>query len=451
MNKFFQKVLSRVFKGTQLDSPRYPWIYSGKTVVNEDSSMQVSSFHRGITYISSSVSSLPWYVKDKDKKILWDDKITTLLDLAPNSEMSSMQFRICMIITAIIYGNAYAEIERDFLGRPIALWPINPMDVAPYRLNDGTLIYIIQGGSKDPQYKDAYLNPKDIFHLKNLHTKDGILGMGVVQYASETLGISLGGDRFANGLFTNAGIPSGYLTVEGGLSDEALKRLKQGWEENYSGRKVGGTAILEEGTKYETISIPPDALQFLESRKFSVYEVARFLSVPPAKLFAEGAATYNNIEHTNLEVVIDVISWWSKNFEQEADRKLLNNRHSGRRTELNIYEIFRGDMNTRSQYFSRQLQNGAISPNEIRDEEGYAPYKGGDRYFIPSNNLVAIDRMDEMIDATIESKTKSLAPATSSKPDQEEDMPEEDDIEESNPNAELEKELLQASIDLLRK
>lgn len=440
-----QKMFSRIFKGRSIDSPRYPFIMSGKTLVNEDSALQVSAFNRGVTYISNSVAALPWYVKDKSKKILWEDRITVLLDLAPNSEMSAMQFRVCAIAGAIINGNFYAEIERDGIGRPTGLWPIDPYAVCPYRLDNGELVYRVSGGDlKNP--KIQYLRPRDIFHIKNIQTKDGITGQGIINYASETLGISLGGDRFANGLFTNAGIPSGILSVPGSLDDEAIKRMKNGWEENYSGRKVGGTAILEEGATYTPISISPDALQFLESRKFSVSEIARFLNVPPAKLFAEGAATYNNIEHTNLDVVIDVISWWCKNFEQEADIKLLNYRYGGKKTELNIYEIFRGDMDTRSQYFSRMLQVGAISPNEIRDEEGYAPYAGGDRFFIPSNNLVAIDRMDEMIDATITSKTKTNTPEA---PAQDTNTSK-GDTSESEDNS-LDKELTKAAIDVLRR
>lgn len=439
---------ARIFKGRDIESPKYPWVMSGKTVVNEDSAMQVAAFNRGITYISSSVASLPWYVKSKSKEVLMDDRITTLLDLAPNPEMSAMQFRVAMIIGAIIYGNSYAEIERDGIGRPVALWPLDPLAVEPYRFPSGELTYRIVGGSREVPGNDIYMPVKNVFHLRNLHTKDGINGLGVVAYASETLGISLGGDRFANGLFTNAGIPSGYLTLPGGLEEDSIKRIKQGWEENYSGRKVGGTAILEEGMKYETISMAPDALQFLESRKFSVFEIARFLNVAPTKLFAEGAATYNNIEHTNLEGVIDVLSWWCKNLEQEADIKLLSYRFGGKRTELNIYEIFRGDMDTRSQYFSRMLAAGAITPNEIREEEGYAPYAEGNRFFIPTNNLVAIDRMDEMIDANIISKTKS-SDTSKEQPKEIEDSTE--DESEDSMESEDDKELKQAALDFLRK
>jgi len=435
----FQKIWVRYFKGAQISPSRFPFLMSGKTQINEDTAMQVSAYHRGLTYISASVAALPWYVKDKTKKILWDDRITTMLDLSPNPEMTSMTWRVWMIQTAINYGNSYCEIERDGIGRPVALWPLDPMSVCPYRMPDGRLVYRITGGDV-VNGRDVYLNPKYIFHIKNFHSKDGINGLGVVNYAVETLGISLGGDRFANGLFTNGGMPSGILTLPGSLDDEAIQRIKVSWEENYSGRKVGGTAVLEEGVKYQATAMSPDIMQFLESRKFSVYEIARFLNTTPAKLFAEGAATYNNIEHSNLESVIDVLSWWSKSLEQEADIKLLGNRYGGRKTELNIYEVFRGDMATRSQYFSRMLLSGAMSPNEIRDEEGYAPHPDGDRFFIPTNNLTAIDRMDEVIDSQIAQKLPQITEA-----------PKEDSKEDDSEDAKEGEDLTKAVIDYLRK
>lgn len=397
---FFNKKTSDV----DIETPIRPFVLSGGTVVSPDSSMKLSAFHRGVTYISTQIGKLPWYIKGKDNRII-TDRISTLLSLAPNSEMSSYTFRIVMIQNAIIYGNAYAEIERNAIGQPVALWFIPSESVEPTRTQDGKLWYRITGEVSSAQ--DAFLSPKDIFHIKNFHTKDGIVGQSVAAYASDVLGIGLGGDRFANALFANGGLPSGALEVPGQLSPDAYERLKASWTASTGGKKTGSTAILEEGIKYSQISHDPESLQFLESRKFTVLDIARFLGLPPTKLFDNQAATYSNIENSNLEVAVDTLDAWCRAFETEADIKLLNNQFGGRHSELDLYAVFRGDMDTRSQYFNRMMQMSAITPNEIREKEGMAPYAEGDRYYIANNNYAPVDRVDEILDSQITKNTKS--------------------------------------------
>jgi HK97 family phage portal protein len=199
-------------------------------------------------------------------------------------------------------------------------------------------------------------------------------------------------------------MPSGTLEVPGQLSPEAYERLKTSWAANTGGKKTGSTAILEEGVKYSPISHDPQSLQFLESRKFTVLDIARFLGLPPTKLFDTQAATFSNIENSNLEVAVDTLDAWCRAFESEADIKLLNNQFGGRHSELDLYAIFRGDMSTRSEYFNRMMQMSAITPNEVREKEGMAPYPGGNRYYIANNNFAPVDRIDEVLDANIASK-----------------------------------------------
>lgn len=376
---------------------------SGGTVVSEFSAMEVAAYYRGVIYISSQIAKLPWFIKDKDNNNL-DTVISTLLNVSPNPEMTAFHFKLFLIQSAINHGEGYAEIERSLDGRVVRLWPLNPKRVCAMRDREGTLYYQVTQG--DFGGETVYLPPKDIFIVRNIHTKDGITGLGLIGYAMNTLGISLGADRFANSLYSNGGMPSGVLKHPGKITPEAAKRIKESWKENHGGKKTGGTALLEEGVTYEAISHSPDILQFLESRQFGVLEIARFLGIPPTKLFDVSAAKYSNIEHGNLEVATDTLDTWAKNLESECDMKLLSNRRGGIHSELDLYSVFRGDMSTRATYFQKMMQSGAMTPNEIRMKEGLSPYSGGDNFYIASNNLTSHSKLDAMTDAMIE-KLKS--------------------------------------------
>ncbi len=405
---------------TEVDTVRRGFYISDSIYVGEDSSMKTSAFYRGVIYISTQIAKLPWEVKDKENEILDNSKEYWMINSFPNPEMSSFNFRLAMTQNAIIHGNAFAEIERNMLGQAVAMWPIPSQNVELYRTPEGNLVYKIIGGSTIVAGQDVYLPFRDVFHLRNFHTKDGLVGQGVVAYAAEVLGISMGADRLAGSLFNNGGLPSGVLEVEGTLSDEAYERVKDSWKQAHSGRKAGGVAVLENGLKYKPVSMSPDILQFLDSRKFNVIEIARFLGVPPSKLFDNSSSTYSNQEQFNLEVATDTFDAWAKAYESEADMKILNNRFGGRKTEMDLYAMFRGDMTTRANYFSKMMSVGAMNPNEIRIKEGLAGYDGGDRYYIATNNYSPADRIDEIVDAQV-AKGKTATQGASSPDGDDED------------------------------
>ncbi|MCK5882755.1 MAG: phage portal protein [Bacteriovoracaceae bacterium] len=394
------------------DAAAIPFRMSAGTIISPDTCMEVSAFHRGLIYLSSQIAKLPFNLKDINNGMV-DDDLLTLLQFAPNPEMSAFSFRLLSIQSAIIYGNHYAEIERDYRGKPTGIYPIDQGSCEPVRDTSGKLWYRISANAS-ASGQEIILPPSKILHTRNFHTKDGIISQGVVAYAAETLGTSRGADKFANSLFTNGGLPSGVVTVPGALSDEAFTRLKESWDKNHSGRKTGGTAILEEGAEFKPVSISPDVLQFLESRKFSVLEIARFLGIPPQKLFDGESATYNNIEHANLEVTTDTLDAWACNLESEVNMKMVrNNPHTKAfKSELDLRAVYRGDMETKAKYYTSRMQNASITPNQIRQMEGDAPYEGGDEYYIAANNFSPVSRLDEIIDSQIAGK-KPEGPNTS--------------------------------------
>ena len=141
------------------------------------------------------------------------------------------------------------------------------------------------------------------------------------------------------------------------------------------------------------------------------------MGLPPTKLFDVVAAKYSNVENSNLEVATDTLDSWATMFELEADVKILNNRFGGRYTEIDLYEIFRGDMASRAAYFKDMFSIGVITPNQIREKECLPGYgKVGDNYYISTNNYTPVNRMNEMIDAEITQKTKPTTPAAPPKP-----------------------------------
>ncbi len=387
----------------------------GSVPISEHTAMCVSAFYRGVIYLSTQLAKLPWEVKDAQNNPLPNSPIWYLLNAAPNNETTAYHFKTFMIQCALVHGNGYAEIERSLDGRVTNIWQLDPRRVCPERDVNGRLWYRVTEGANQAS---TYLKPSDVLIFRNPHTLDGIHGLSMIGYATQILGISFGADRVANALYANGGMPSGVLTHPGKMSGDAAERLKKTWREKHGGNNSGGTVILEEGMKYEPLSYSPEVLQFLGTRKFNVSEIARFLGLPPTKLFDADSSKYNNIEHANLEVVNDTFDTWAINLQSEADIKLLADRRSGRHTKMDLYELSRGDMDTRAQYYQRMQQSGAITANEIRRREGMAPYEGGDTFYIATNNLTPADKVQDLVDSQIEKNRSAAKPEPASPVDE---------------------------------
>jgi hypothetical protein len=126
--------------------------------------------------------------------------------------------------------------------------------------------------------------------------------------------------------------------------------------------------------------------QFLETRQFSIEEVARWYGVPPHLIGHLLRATYSNIEHLSLEFVKYSLMRWLVLWEQEINRKLLTEEEQKTMYCRHVVDALeRGDLATRTAAAQQEFFNGKRTLNEWRalDEENpIGPV--GDVHFVQS-------------------------------------------------------------------
>jgi len=352
------------------------------TSVSADTAANYSPFWQAVRLISETIASLPIHVYRKvgDSRVIIDDiGVGDMLRIAPNSEMSAMQFRASWITHALIHGNGYAEIERDTLGRPTRIWLLNPTSISVERASDSSIIYGYQmtGGQR------IYLPADDVLHLPGPGT-DGVVGLSIIRQARQAIGLGLAAEQFGSQFFGSGGRPSGVLEHPGRLSDDARARLRGDWERLHAGiDNAHRVAILEEGMKWSTTSIPPDDAQFLQTRKFQIEEIARWFNLPLSKLRSPESSSYNSLEQENLAFLSETLRPWLVRIEQEIRRKLLDDPSTY--VEHKVEGLLRTDISARYSAYSIGRQWGWLSVNEIRALEGLDPVDGGDIYLSPLN------------------------------------------------------------------
>src|SRR3546814_5992762 len=106
-------------------------------------------------------------------------------------------------------------------------------------------------------------------------------------FARETIGQVRARDRQVAGTFRNGARPSGAVAMPDGkkLSDQAYNNLQRSLDEfRAGGERDGGVLLLEEGLKWETISLSPIDLQWIEAQKLSRSGICMFFGVPPSMI-----------------------------------------------------------------------------------------------------------------------------------------------------------------------
>ncbi len=154
--------------------------------------------------------------------------------------------------------------------------------------------------------------------------------------------------------------------------------------------------------KFETISMPNNEAQFLETRKFQVSEICRIFRVPPHLVGDLEHATFSNIEHQSISFAVHTIRPWLVRIEQAINRSLFSEKEKPRfYAQFNIDGLMRGAYKERMEGYAIARQNGWMSANDIRELENMNPLneeQGGSTYLVNGNMIpINLARREEQL------------------------------------------------------
>lgn len=388
--------LRRVGDDAHPGASRVPYVR--RTVAGEiitpDTAVTIPAVWACLRYLSQTVAGLPWRVmRDTDRggEVATTHPVHWLIARRPSDEWSSFQFRETLTHWALRWGNGYAEIERDAIGRPIGLHPLHPARVTVERDAAGRLVYVVDDGSNGR----VMLAAADVFHIRGFG--EGPVGVDVIQYAAQSLGWARAAQIFGAAFFGNGANLGGVVSMKRALSEDGLAEAKKQFAALYQGgRNASKTAFLDAEMSYQPIGVDPDKAQFILTHQHLVEEVCRWFGVPPHKVMHLLRGTFSNIEHQSIEVVVDSITPWAKRFEDEADWKLFGRQNrNGYYTKMNFNALMRGDAKSRGEWYKMMREVGAFTVNRIlqlEDENTIGP--DGDKHVMQSQ-YTTLERIGE--------------------------------------------------------
>ena len=343
--------------------------------MNDGRALSLSPIFNAVTVIAGDLATIPLKVyrrSDRGREEETGHPLSELLEFEPTAMVTSAAWREASQSHVLLRGNCYTEIVSNSRGVITELVPQSPTDV----VREGVTYKLVS--------EKRGIHAANMLHVAG-PGGNGVDGWSVIKLARENWALASALEESNSRFISNASRPSGFLTTEASMKPETLKKIKDLWGKRNSGLdNIGGTPVLDGGFKWQQVGLSAEDAQFLQSREFSVVEIARWFNITPHKLQDLSRATFSNVEELAIAYVRNTLRPWAVRWEQAMNLKLLTQRErrAGLYVGFNLEGLLRGDIEARTAAYRSQFEMGALTPNEIRALEDRNPVEGGDEPFV---------------------------------------------------------------------
>ena len=343
--------------------------------VSFDTAMQLSAFWAAARLWAETIASLPIKVQQWNGDD-WVDKeqsdLRNLLQTKVNRYQNRVEFFESFVLNHVVFGNAYAQ--KIYSGnRLIGLMPLNAGQVETELLEDGSVVHHYHHDGGVTTYAD-----QSLWHWKMFG--NGVIGLSPLGYARNAVSVGLAGDRRIGQVFKNAGKPSGVLTIDGVLKDDQRQLVRSRFKDLTEGG-ADTLMVLEASMKFQPISMNPTDIQLLDSRRFQVEDVARFMDVPSVLINDTAGTTAWG------SGISEIMRGWYKrslrnrvnSLEESMLQSLVPSEQRSRtRIRHDFDDLLKLDKKERMESNRAGINAGIITPNEARMDEDLPPMEGGE-------------------------------------------------------------------------
>lgn len=270
-----------------------------------------------------------------------------------------------------LWGAAFWALERDERGAISEIWPLRPdrMRVIPDadRYIKG-FVYIGDGGKLAP-----YI-PEDVVWMRYFNPLDEYAGLSPI--APLRLSADMGLDALlANRkLLQNDSAPGLIIETAANPTDAEVSAFYQRWESRYQGvEKTRRPALLGAGMTAANLGFSPRDMEYIESLRWSLEDIARVFGVPKMMIGDLEHTTYSNFSTARRIFWEDTISAQLALYEDAMQRYLLPHFDDAALTvkfDLSGVEALKESEENKANRRRLYVETGIMSVDEVRREMG---------------------------------------------------------------------------------
>lgn len=331
---------------------------NGKPFVSASNALQFTPVYRAVTLIASDIARIELECSNS--------QADSLLRF-PSPYMSAFEFRRAMSVNVLLYGNAFALINRTRGGELLQMAILDPESVS------------LDVSGNQPVYRTrdySAVPAADMFHLRAA-SGNGLWGESPINVCRAAVELMAAQEQMAAQTYSNAANPKVALIHPGRMSPEAMQRLEADYMAKHSGSQNSGRPFIAmEGLKIERISSTIDDTGLEAARKFSIADVSRIYGVPGHLLGdANAGSAYGSLEWMGRTYVDSCLQSWLQCWAGEIVSKLSG---PNDRVAFDTDELIRPGFAETMAALRTGIEAGFLTRNEAREELDLAPLPGLD-------------------------------------------------------------------------
>lgn len=330
--------------------------------VNQYTALTISALWRGSMLVSSTIGGLPLttmreWGQTRARVDSWLDNPAYAVGFEP------FNWKQTSILHMILGGDSFQRHLYNGLGMLAGVEPINPNNVAVYWDDDRPggkrfEVSLLRDGRIVRETHD-----KDTMTQVMGPTLDGLRGLSVVGVARTSLGGAIAGDTAAANTFRNGPMIGGVLVPADEHDDGDADKIQAIINDTVGGSEnAGRVVVLERKYDLKPWGMTLKDAQFLESRRFSIQEVARWLGVHPVFLMDPGAVSTwgTGVEILQRGLGRFTLPQWTDPFQQAMSRLLPNKSWA----QFDFKALERGSPSEEIDLIIKQVDGGLLTINQ---------------------------------------------------------------------------------------
>lgn len=273
-----------------------------------------------------------------------------------------------------LWGSSYWGLERDERGQVVEIWPLRSdrMRVIPdsARYIRG-FVYVGEG-----QHLVPYL-PEDIVWIRYFNPLDEYAGLSPIAPLRLSADMGLDALRASRNSLTNDSTPGLIVETADTPTDDEVREFYERWESRFRGAdKVRRPVLLSAGMKASSLGFSPSDMQYIQSLRWSLEDVARVFGVPKAMLGDIERITFSNFHTARRVFWEDTIVPQLRFYEEALQQMLVPNFGDPSlfvQFDLSAVEALQESENDKARRRELYVNAGIMTVNEVRQEMSLPP------------------------------------------------------------------------------
>lgn len=302
--------------------------------VTEEKVLKIPTARSCVELITSSIAQMPVYLykenADGSVERILDDNRVHLLNHEANDFLNGYSLKKHMVKDYLLHGSSYVSIIEagntilelhPLLSKAIV---VNKRIKHGYR-TVGADIFLSNsenGAVNELNRQQTKFKPHELM-ITLQDTNDGLTSHGVIKHGQDIFKQALSESVYTHNLYENGALPLGLLKTDARLNKKQASSLREAWQKLYGGVKnAAKTVVLQEGMKYEALSMNPSEIQMSETRKATNSEICKLFGVPESMVNATIGKQYVSLEQNQLYLLKNTLSPIIVAMESSMDKAL---------------------------------------------------------------------------------------------------------------------------------